>query len=68
MTTAQTVEFVAKAIRATVAKRIGSDATPWEKLEEYHRNAYRDEARTAIEALAECLHEARVADEVIAAR
>lgn len=45
------IEMVAKAIRVAVAKRVGSTATPWEGLFEYQREAYREEARAALEAI-----------------
>lgn len=44
------VEAAARAIRATVAERIGSTATSWDELKEYQREAYFAEARAALAA------------------
>lgn len=42
------IEKAAMAIRAIVAARIGTEATPWERLEEYQRIGYREEAIAAL--------------------
>jgi hypothetical protein len=34
-----------------VADRVGSSAIAWDDLEAYHRDAYRAEARAALEAI-----------------
>lgn len=45
---ADVIETVARAIRVVVAKRVGSTATPWGGLFEYQREAYREEAKAAL--------------------
>ena len=45
------VERVARAIREKVAERVCSPTTSWHDLDEFRREAYRDEARAAIEAM-----------------
>lgn len=44
------IELAARAIRQKVAERVGSTATPWDKLFEYQRQGYIEEAKAALQA------------------
>ncbi len=50
MTTEEVFELAARAIHQKVAERVGSTAIPWDKLFEYQREGYREEAKAALQA------------------